>query len=143
MTRNLSRPAQTTARQPRPVSLAAGDTPRHGVAVARSSFLFVVDLTDRRVEIDHQPVIARASAEGPGTGQRPSAYRVELADMTERERPQAMPIVEGAITVNGNTDWVAPARRMSTWSMWVAPAIIAATNVKILRPGRNEPVLTC
>ena len=28
------------------------------------------------------------------------------------------------------------------WSIWVAPANIAATSVKTLRPGRDEPVVT-
>jgi hypothetical protein len=46
-----------------------------------------------------------------------------------------VPNVEGAITRNGNTRWVAPARNRSAWSMCEAPARIAATNVSTLRPG--------
>ena len=50
-----------------------------------------------------------------------------------------VPSVEGAITRNGRTLCVAPARRRSTWSMWVAPTRIAATKVSTFRPGRAPP----
>ena len=36
-----------------------------------------------------------------------------------------MPSVDGAMTRNGSTRPVAPARRRSAWSMWLAPARIA------------------
>ena len=50
-----------------------------------------------------------------------------------------VPIVEGAITRNGNTRRVDPARRMFTWSMWVAPAMIAHSIVNTFRPGDAAP----
>ena len=50
-----------------------------------------------------------------------------------------VPSVEGAITRNGSTRWVAPARSRSAWSMWLAPAKMAATKVSTLRPGREPP----
>ena len=48
--------------------------------------------------------------------------------------------MEGAITRWGNTAAVDPARNMSAWSIWVAPATMACTRVKILRPGWKPPV---
>ena len=45
-----------------------------------------------------------------------------------------VPSVDGAMTRNGRTLRVAPARRRSTWSMWVAPVRIAATNVSTFAP---------
>ena len=50
-----------------------------------------------------------------------------------------VPSVDGAITRCSSTSALAPARSMSAWSMWLAPATMAWTRVKILRPGRNPP----
>ena len=50
-----------------------------------------------------------------------------------------VPSVDGAITRCSSTSALAPARSMSAWSMWLAPATMAWTSVKIFRPGRNPP----
>lgn len=52
-------------------------------------FGFAVGLGDGRVEIDHQLFApSRAGARRPRVGQQPAVHLVELADMTERERPE-------------------------------------------------------
>ncbi len=52
-------------------------------------FGFAVDLGDGRVEIDHQLLtLDRAGSDCPCVGQQATVHSVELADMTERERPQ-------------------------------------------------------
>ena len=50
-----------------------------------------------------------------------------------------VPKVEGAITRKGSTCAVPPQRKMSAWSMWLAPATMACTRVNTLRPGRAPP----
>ena len=50
-----------------------------------------------------------------------------------------VPSVDGAITRCPSTSAVAPARSMSAWSMWLAPATMAWTSVRIFLPGRNPP----
>ena len=60
-------------------------------AVRGALFLFAVDLADRGVQIDHQRLVAGARAQSPGARQRARRHRFELADVTERERPQERP----------------------------------------------------
>ena len=45
-----------------------------------------------------------------------------------------VPSVDGAMTRKGSTRRVAPARRRSAWSMWVAPARIARDQGQHLSP---------
>ena len=60
-------------------------------AVRGSLFLFAVDLADRGARIDHQRRLAGARAQSPGARQSARQHRFELADVTERERPQERP----------------------------------------------------
>jgi hypothetical protein len=46
------------------------------------------NLTDERVNIDHQPLGARAGARPPRPGQQLAKDTIELADMPERGRPE-------------------------------------------------------
>ncbi len=57
------------------------------IPIPGALFLFPVHLTDRRIDIDHQPPVAGTRTERPGTAQRLGDHLVELADMPERERP--------------------------------------------------------
>jgi hypothetical protein len=59
-----------------------------GVAERRSLLVVALDLTDGRVHVDHQPGRARAGAERPRPAQHLTHHRLELADMSEGERPQ-------------------------------------------------------
>ena len=58
------------------------------VAVRGALFVFAVNLTDRRVQIHDQRPVAGAGASGPRPPERSAQHGVELADVTERERPQ-------------------------------------------------------
>ena len=60
-------------------------------AVRGALFLFAVDLADRGVQIDRQRRTARACSQLPCASQRARQHRFELADVTERERPQERP----------------------------------------------------
>ncbi len=60
-------------------------------AVRGSLFLFAVDLADRGVQIDRQRRTARACSQLPCASERARQHRFELADVTERERPQERP----------------------------------------------------
>ena len=60
-------------------------------AVRGALFLFAVDLADRGARIDHQRLVAGARAQSPGARQGARQHRFELADVTERERPQERP----------------------------------------------------
>ena len=66
------------------------------VAVRGAVFVFAVHLTHRRVEIDCHWIGARSRAEAPRAPQRFADHPVELADMTERERPQERPQRRGS-----------------------------------------------
>lgn len=55
------------------------------VAVAGALLAGAVDLTDERVDIDHQPLIAWTGPRAPRAAQRLSEHAVELAHVPERE----------------------------------------------------------
>ncbi len=58
------------------------------VAIGGALLVVAVHLADRRVEIDHQLVVAGPRARRPCPTQRFRGNLVELAEMPERERPQ-------------------------------------------------------
>ena len=58
------------------------------VAVAGTVFLFAVDFTDRRVDIDHEAPTGGPGACAPRPAQRLTDDAVELPDAAEREGPQ-------------------------------------------------------
>jgi integrase len=82
----------------------------------------------------------------PGPAPRPQARRIVSAITASSWRTcpkvnerRKVPSVEGAITRNGKTLWVAPARSRSAWSICEPPARIVVTKVSTLRPGRAPP----
>src|SRR5215204_5963123 len=62
-----------------------------GVAVAGALFQRAADLADETVDVDDQPVLARARAELPRPLKRAAQQRVELAHVPEGERPKKRP----------------------------------------------------
>jgi hypothetical protein len=63
-----------------------------GVAVRGALFVMAVNLRDRRIDIDHEILARRGPAtQVPHPFQDPVRDGIELADMTERERPQERP----------------------------------------------------
>ena len=65
------------------------------VAISGALFVFAVDLTNRRVDIDHQRIV-RANTASPRPLQRLTVDRFELTDVTEGERPQERPDRRGS-----------------------------------------------
>ena len=68
-----------------------------GVAVSGALFVFADDLTDRRVDVDYQRP-GRSNTHRPGSFECAAVDGFELANVSERERPEDVPSVEGAIT---------------------------------------------
>jgi hypothetical protein len=59
-----------------------------GVAVGGALLLVAVDLTDERINVDDEPLIAGAGAGRPRPLQRQAEDLVQLAHVPERERTQ-------------------------------------------------------
>ena len=62
-----------------------------GVTEPGTLFEVPVDLTDRRVDVDHQRRVARSGTRSPGPLQRVADHRFHLPAMPERERSQERP----------------------------------------------------
>ena len=62
-----------------------------GVPVAGALLVIAIDLADERIDIDDEPIVARAGARRPRALEALSQHPVELADMPERERAQERP----------------------------------------------------
>ena len=84
-----------------------------GVAVRGALLRVAMDLTHGGIEIDHHVRGTGPGACSPRVGQQSCRNSVKLTYPNVNDRKK-VPIVEGAITRNGNTVWVAPARSMLT-----------------------------
>ena len=62
-----------------------------GVAVGGAGFEPAEHLSDGRVDVDHQLVMARTRSEGPRTFERVTDHLFELTDVTEGEGTQERP----------------------------------------------------
>jgi hypothetical protein len=98
-----------------------------GVAERRALLGGAVDLTDERVDIDHEPPVTRP----PGAHARLSA---SPTDMPGRKAAQECPNVDGVATGPPSSAPVRPARTMSQSSIESAPSAIAYSSVITLRP---------
>ncbi len=97
-----------------------------GVAEGGALLGLADHLTDRGVHVDHQATRAGRGAHRPCPGERMAHDGFELADVAKAVKARRnVPSVVGAITRKGSTRWVPPERRMSTWSMWLAPPTMA------------------
>ena len=62
-----------------------------GVPVAGALLLIAIDLTDKAVDVNDHPGVARAGTSRPRPANALREDSVELTDMSERERAQKRP----------------------------------------------------
>ena len=110
-----------------------------GVAERGALLVAAVDLTDKRIDVDDQSLIARAGARRPRPRQAPGEHAIELADMPERERAQERAQRRGRRDPMTQHRRVWPERSTSQSSMQSAPSAIAEHIVITLRPGFAAP----
>jgi hypothetical protein len=100
------------------------------------------ELADEAVDVDHQPILARAHAGRPRAHVALPEPRVELADMPERERAQERRKRRRAGIQPPSSRPVRPARSTPPSSMLSAPSAIANSSAITLpaRVGGPGPV---
>jgi len=62
-----------------------------GVPIAGTLLVIAIDLTNERINIHNEPIVAWSGACRPRPPEAVSEYSVELADVPEGERPQERP----------------------------------------------------
>ncbi|HEV2070483.1 MAG TPA: hypothetical protein VGR26_11870 [Acidimicrobiales bacterium] len=98
-----------------------------GVAERRPLLVVALDLAHGGVHIDHQPGRARPGAQRPRPAHHLAHHRLELADMSEGERPQERAERRGRHHPMGHDPLGAtPERSTSAWSTWEAPTTMGA-----------------
>ena len=85
-----------------------------GVAVGGALLAMSVHFADRRVQIDHQRCVAGPAPSSHARSSSRAATASSWRTYPNVNDRRNVPIVDGAITLNGNTACVAPARTTST-----------------------------